>query len=54
MIGFTTLTGFEKDPGRLKYLRHLGLFCSFAKSQNTLHFASVKPALKLSDLSVVF
>jgi hypothetical protein len=32
MIGFMTLTGFEKDLGRLKYLREIGLFCSFAKS----------------------
>ena len=42
MIGFATLKGFEKGPGRRKHLRRAGLLCNLALRQNTLHSATVR------------
>ena len=33
MIGFATLTGIEKSPGRRKLLRRAGLFCNLANDK---------------------
>ncbi len=32
------------------FLKRVALICNFLKLQNTSHFATLKPALKLSDL----
>jgi hypothetical protein len=32
------------------FLKRVALICSFLKLQNTSHFATLKPALKSSDL----
>ena len=42
MIGFATLTGFEKGPGRQNHFRRAGLLCNFALRQNTLHSTTVR------------
>ena len=45
MIGFTTLTGFEKDPGRLKYLetsKAILQFCQITK-HTSFRFCKTSP-----------